>query len=354
MVCDGLGSGGAERQLALLASSLPDSWSVTVFALGGGRYADEIRARGVPLIVARRRGRLDPSPTAQLWQAIARQKPDVVHSWGWMTCWAAEIWCRANRVPHVSGVIRRGNPPHRRGFFMRAASSFGQLAIANSQAGLKAFGVAPDRGRVLYNGFSWDRLPAPSARRDHEAPVVVMAATMDERKDFDSYLQVARNLAVDRGIPLRFVILGGGRDLPRLQSVAADLVERGIVEFAGRVTEVLPWYQSADIGVLLTTAVHGEGISNSIMEYMASGLPVVCSDNGGNPELVVDGVTGFLVPVGDAAAVADAIARLLADKILAGRLGRAGRARLQEEFSVPRMASRAMEIYDECCRMCRP
>lgn len=348
MLCDSLGAGGAERQLALLSSSLPEPWQASVFSLGGGRYADEIRSLGVPLQLAQRRGRLDPTPTLQLWRAIAAAKPDVVHSWGWMTAWAAEPWCRAFGVPHVSGVIRRGNPPHRRGFLMRTAARFGRLAIANSAAGLDAFGVSRGRGRVLHNGFSWDRFPAGAAREEHEPPVVVMAATMDERKDFGLYLALARELCLARGLEARFLVIGGGRDAARLESGAADLVARGVVVFTGRVAEVLDLYRRADVGVLLTTSVHGEGISNSIMEYMASRLPVVCSDNGGNPELVVDGATGFLVPVGGLEQACDAVARLLGDRELARRMGEAGHARIRDEFSIARMAARAVEIYEEC------
>lgn len=351
MLCDSLGPGGAERQLALLASSLPSPWEASVFSMGGGRYADEIRALGVPLEVASRRVRFDPSPSFQLWRAIASGKPDIIHSWGWMTCWAAEPWCRAFGVPHVSGVIRRGNFPHRRGFIVRTASSFGKLAIANSQAGLDAFGVSPQRGRVLHNGFTWDRMPQPEPRLEHAAPLVVMAATMDERKDFELFLAVARELAVVRGLPARFLAIGGGRDATRLERAAADLVALGVVEFKGRVKEVLDIYRRADVGVLLTTSVHGEGISNSIMEYMASGLPVVCSDNGGNPELVVGGITGILVPVGGVVEACEAVSRLLTDRELAQRLGEAGRDRIREEFSVDRMASRAVAIYSECLGM---
>jgi glycosyltransferase involved in cell wall biosynthesis len=175
-----------------------------------------------------------------------------------------------------------------------------------------------------------------------------MAATMDERKDFDLFLAVAREVVVAHNIPARFLVIGGGRDATRLQHQAADLVASGVVEFAGRVNEILCICRRADVGVLLTTSVHGEGISNSIMEYMASGLPVVCSDNGGNPELVVDGATGFLVPVGGLDQTVDAIVRLLSDRSLARRLGDAGRARIREEFSVARMAARAVAIYDEC------
>jgi len=98
---------------------------------------------------------------------------------------------------------------------------------------------------------------------------------------------------------------------------------------------------------MLSTSIHGEGISNSIMEFMASGLPVVCTDQGGNRELVIDGVTGFLVPVADAGALTEKLIWLEGNREKALAMGRAGRNRIASEFSVEKMVARATEIYTE-------
>ena len=90
-----------------------------------------------------------------------------------------------------------------------------------------------------------------------------------------------------------------------------------------------------------------EGCSNAIMEYMSCALPVVCSAGGGNPELVLEGETGYVVPPGDPAALADALA-LLADRPeIARRMGDAGRRRILEDFSVSRLVRSIERVYWE-------
>jgi glycosyltransferase involved in cell wall biosynthesis len=88
-----------------------------------------------------------------------------------------------------------------------------------------------------------------------------------------------------------------------------------------------------------------EGMSNSIMEAMAAGVPVVASDIPPNRELVVDGQTGFLVKVGDSVGLAQFADRILADASLAERLGTASRERMRTEFSVELMVARHVELY---------
>jgi len=348
MVADSLGGGGAERQLTLLAMALAGGWDVTVFALGGGVFADRLAAAGIPLEVAPRRGRFDPRPLGRLWSCVGRTRPAVIHSWGWMSCLAVEPRCRAGGIPHVAGVIRRGSLPHRRSLPLRLASRLGTLTVANSRAGLEAFGVDPRRGRVLPNGFAPERLrQAEAGRRDRRGNVAVMAATMDARKDFAAVIAAARILDRKRPGLFRFACLGGGEDYGRLRADAADLVASGTLAMPGRVDEVLDRYGEASVGVMLSTAIHGEGLSNSIMEYMACGLPVVCTDQGGNRELVADGRTGFLVPVADPDAVAARLEWLADHPGEAAAMGEAGHRRIAEEFSVGTMLARAEAIYAE-------
>jgi glycosyltransferase involved in cell wall biosynthesis len=89
-----------------------------------------------------------------------------------------------------------------------------------------------------------------------------------------------------------------------------------------------------------------EGISNTILEAMASGLPVVATDVGGNAELVVDGQTGELVPSGDVQAMAASIAGLASDPARAAAMGAAGRLRVERHFSLPAMVDAYRQLYD--------
>lgn len=347
-IIDGLGPGGAERQMALLASHLPACWESLVVALEGGRYAEELRQAGIPLEICARRFALDVGPAWRLWGIVRRFRPHLIHSWGWMSACAAEAVCRLQRLPHVGGTIRRGTVSPRRRFATRVAARLGDRIIANSRAGLEAHGVPSSRGRVVYNGFDPTRLRAvPAARTSRDGPLLaVMAATVDDRKDFPSFLAAARllNAAGERGA-WRFEVLGDGPDLPSLRLAGADLVEAGVVRFVGRVPEVMAHYAEAGAGVMMST--HGEGFSNSVMEYMLCGLPVVCSEGGGSRELVRDGETGFLVPAGDAAALAERLRWLRAHPAEAAAMGEAGRALIHREHSVTRMVADMLAVYAE-------
>ena len=111
---------------------------------------------------------------------------------------------------------------------------------------------------------------------------------------------------------------------------------------AGSRNDVSELMRAFDIFALPSLA---EGISNTILEAMASGLPVVATDVGGNGELIEAGVTGLLVPKADPAALADTLARYVDDAALRAEHGRAGRLRVEQQFSLDRMVERYTRIY---------
>jgi glycosyltransferase involved in cell wall biosynthesis len=225
--------------------------------------------------------------------------------------------------------------------------------VANSRAGLEAWGVGPAKGRVVYNAFDparWELCEGGDERpRDAAHPfTVVMTGRMVAHKDFATVIAAAAELDAAEPGRWRFLLLGDGPERPRLVALAGDLAARGVVALVDPGLEVLPLVREADAGVLMSNeAQHTEGCSNAIMEYMACGLPVVCSSGGGNPELVRDGETGHLVPGGDAAALVARLRELAVDPALARRLGHAGRERLAREFTVERLVTDLERVYRE-------
>jgi glycosyltransferase involved in cell wall biosynthesis len=173
-----------------------------------------------------------------------------------------------------------------------------------------------------------------------------MAARMFPGKDWRLLLDAARVLARDDD-GWRFLAIGSGPERDTLMSQAADLVQQGVVDFPEGGLEALPLIAEADIGLLLTNpAVHAEGCSNSIMEYMACGLPVVCTDSGGNPEIVANGVSGLLVAPRDVNGLVSALRALGSDPVLALRMGREGRLRIETCFTIEEMVARYVTIYE--------
>jgi glycosyltransferase involved in cell wall biosynthesis len=361
LLADSLGNGGAERQLALLAVGLPTSWQRRVCALGGGPFESHLRARGVTFEVLTRRSRLDPVPAGVLWRILAESRPDVVHSWGWISTAVAGPLCRLMGVPLIDGTIRTGalalmsDHTWLRRFGMACATTI----VANTHAGLQAWGINQAKGRVVYNGFDWSRVspdPAPGgADGAHASPArgsggrftVVMTGRMVPAKDYRAVIQAARLLAQEDRT-WRFVLQGNGERRAELMAEAADLVDRGCVEFPEPRLEVLGQVRRAQVGVLMTDPAHAmEGCSNAVMEYMACGLPVVCSEGGGNRELVVHGTTGFLIPPSDAGQLAKKLAFLRDNETERLAMGEAGRRRIANAFSLEMMVARYVRIYED-------
>ena len=357
LVCDTLGNGGAQRQMALLASNLPDDYEVRVFSLDDGPYADVLRGFGLDLQVDRRRSRYDISAVSRLRKELIRWRPDVVHSWGWMSSAASIVPCKLRGIPLIDGTIRSGRPPERWTRTNRFLISHADAVIANSEAGAAAYGSLKPPVFVIHNGFDAGRVPetrgAPVEPRNAVVEAV-MAARMVPEKDFDTLIDAAE-LMRGEGRAIRFTLMGGGPQRERLSARCAGLADAGFVRIMDCGLEVMPVLATADMGVLLTDPRHhAEGLSNSIMEYMACGLPVVCTDSGGNREIVLDARTGLVVPPRDPVAVVSALRRLLDEPETARRFGEAGRERIRKEFSTRAMVEKTVAAYESVIRRGNP
>ncbi len=348
-----LANGGLERQLLLLAKNLTETWDVRLWTLEGGAFAEGFRQAGIPWRLRERRFRHDPTPALDLWRLVVSWRPDVLHAWHWMPAAAAVPVCRGLGIPLIDGSIRMGSVPNSRVWPRRCIMCGADLVVANSRAGLEAFRIESDKGRVIYNAFDDDRLDGACSADPYltgrSGPLTaVMAARMAPQKDFWSAIGAARRLRDSHPGSWRFLLVGDGEDRDALVDGARDLVSEGIVEFRNEGTEAINAIREAQVGILMTAAdVWAEGCSNSIMEYMACGLPVVCSDTGGSPELVRDGREGFVIPSYDDAALAGRLMELSADPQLRLKMGAAGRKRIEGEFTVDRMVAKYQHIYDE-------
>jgi len=252
--------------------------------------------------------------------------------------------------PLVDDTIQQANVIPKHGRIMRWATKFGDMCIANSQAGLNAFGISPSRGRVVYNSFDPDRLPlcTPLGLKKREHFTVIMVARMSPVKDYASFFAAAEQLANDEPAGWKFVAVGSGPDHDRLKTSSESLVRNGILYFSEPTLEVLPYVRQSDVGVLMTKpGLHAEGCSNAIMEYMACGLPVICSDSGGNRELVIDGVTGFIIAPEDVNGLVGRLRWLKNHPEEAQSMGEAGRQRIMNSFSVKRLVDDTLGVYNE-------
>ena len=273
-----------------------------------------------------------------------------MHSFGWLSSAAAVPMCKLLRIPFVDGSIRVGWVPKKHVFRARLTLAMADYVIANSFAGLNAWRIPEKKGRVIYNGIETGRFRfTKNQNRKGDYFTVLMTGRMSDVKDFDSFVNSARLvLSKDSGKGWRFLALGDGTIRSTLMNNSADLVQKGLLIFVNPGLEVSSFLREADVGVLMTNPnLLEEGCSNSILEYMASGLPVICSDSGGNRELVEDGKTGFIIPPLNAHVLAEKLIWLKENPSIATRMGKAGRKRVFQDFTVERMIKRTVRTYEE-------
>ena len=173
--------------------------------------------------------------------------------------------------------------------------------------------------------------------------VVGTIGALVDHKGHEVLLRAAQRVARRRS-DVRFVIVGEGERRPVLIKLRDEMGLRGVVEFAGYVPEAAECLPAFQVFALSSKM---EGLPNVILEAFGAGVPVAATAASGTPQLVRDGETGLLVPVGDDAALAEAILRLLNDPALAQRVAAAARERVETEFTLERMANRYLGVYEE-------
>lgn len=346
---------GAEKQLSLLAPGLArKGFEVHVCALTrGGPFEQTLRAAGVPVTVLGKRGKLDPRAYWQLKRLIAAQRPDVVQT----MLFAANAYGRAAalaaRVPRIFGSERCVDPwkQWHQLAIDRYLARRSEAIVVNSQ-GVADFyagkGIASNRFRVIPNGIG----PMPPSDCTREQLLAELGLPADTRligavnrlwpqKRVKDIIWAADLLKVVRD-DVHLLVIGDGPHKTRLLRYREQVRITDRVHFLGArddVPRMLPHFDC------LWLASAYEGQSNAIMEAMACGVPVVASDIPGNRDLVIHGETGYLVPLGDRAGIARHTNRLLDDAALARRLGEAGRARIEREFSVDKMVEAFAALY---------
>jgi glycosyltransferase involved in cell wall biosynthesis len=173
---------------------------------------------------------------------------------------------------------------------------------------------------------------------------VVMVARLDPEKDVPAFIYAAE-LVLKQHPDASFVIAGDGVERPALEAMVKRHGLTGKMVFLGDITEVPALLRECAIGVL--TPSRNEGLSNTILEYMAAALPVVATDCGGNKELVTEGEGGFVAPVGDAEQLAHALVDLLRKPERRHAMGLFNRQRAEREFCRVKVGDAFSALYDE-------
>ena len=337
-----LASGGGEHGFRCEAAVLAEEGAV-------GR---SLRASGVVCHRLGKRPGLDWRVVWRLAGLVRRRAIDLLHAHNEGAGLYAGLAGRLVRRPVVTtrhGLSFGGSRYNR--WLRRAAGLLSSRTVCVGRSVLELAReqdrLPPSRLRLIYNGVDTARFrPDPQARRRvrrelglGDEPVLISVGRLAPEKDQGLLLLAA---AVLEGVTL--LVVGEGPLRPRLERLAAELGVGERVRFLGERDDVEHLLAAAEVFVLSSRS---EGVPKAVLEAMAAGLPVVATAVGGVPEVVVPGGTGLLVPGGRGEELVRAVAELLAHPARARAMGRAGRRRVEERFSLEAMLAAYAALYRE-------
>ena len=355
----GLTVGGTEGQLLELASRLDGRrFNVLVCGLKGeGLVARAMRERGIRVEVLNGRGTWDLRVLSRLFRLIRRERPEVLHAFLGLANLAASLVGRLLGVPVIIWSYRDVEVWKSKAHWLveRTAVRWADAVTCCSDA-VRQFVLAHMNGQAskfltIHNGvdlesFRRSRVAGRAELKLREGGFVIgTVSRLDEpKKGLTVMLRALADLAGRDGIPpWQWLLVGDGPARDRLRSLASELGLSGQVVFAGMRHDVASVLPMMDIFVCPSLY---EGFGIAIVEAMAAGRPVVASAVGGIPEIVVHEDTGLLVPPGDAAALAGALATLLNHPEQARAMGARGLARAREKFSIDTAVQQHQQLYE--------
>jgi glycosyltransferase involved in cell wall biosynthesis len=351
-----LSPGGTERLVIEIVRALAQRIESVVCCLDEpGAWAAELTAMGVPVIALGRTPGFHPSLAVRLAHVIKEHDIDVVHCHHYSP-YVYGLLASVMR-PHVKlvftehGRLSDAAPSRKRRLVNPLLSRWpGKVCAvsADLRNHMVAEGFPSRRVGVTYNGIDPGQRPNPGQRESaraalglpNDAFIVGTVGRLDPVKNLPSLLQTHAFLVTSHP-QVRTVIVGEGSERQALERQAADLGITRSITFAGYRADVR--FLMAAFDVYLNCSTY-EGVSLTILEAMASALPVIATRVGGNPEVVIDQETGLLVRE-QPRLLADAIGSLIHDERRRHAMGDAGRFRVKRHFSLARMVEEYADVY---------
>jgi glycosyltransferase involved in cell wall biosynthesis len=362
---DSFDEGGSERQALDQVRRLHESGKYQIFLA-------TLKAEGVlrPQIEKLNLGDIPcyplksfygPNALVQLWKFVRylrRTKIDLLHThdfytniFGMTAGFLAGVKVRIASRRETSGMRTAAQIQ-----LQKAAYALSHQIVANSESVRKKLneeGIGSERVTVIHSGLDLRRVVPPANVSREETLrrlgvdgathfVTIVANMRHDVKDYPMFLRAAAR--VDKAVPnTAFLLAGEGPLQPRLQAMAAQLGISNKTFFLGRCENIAELLNVSDVCVLSSKA---EGFSNSILEYMAAGRPVVATDVGGAREAIVENETGFIVPSGNDESMADRVVSLLRDPEKAHAMGERGRQVVEANFSSQALLRNTEALYE--------
>jgi glycosyltransferase involved in cell wall biosynthesis len=292
----------------------------------------------------------DPWLFYLFYNICKNSKPDIIHVWGNMPAFYAIPAKVFLGIPMINSQISDA-PRLKKGelIYSKLNFLFSNLIISNSKAGLEAYKAPKFKSKVIYNGFDFNRLnnltEPLTVKREfniNTKTIIGMVASFSTKKDYLTYIKSANVILKDND-DITFLCVGDNvddSDTNYLDLISTENKEK--IKFLGKQNNVESIMNICDIGILTTFT---EGISNSLMEFMALAKPIIVSEGGGTKELVLDNETGFIIRTKSECDLIEKIEFLLKNKEISIQFGKNGKKRILDEFNIDKMISEFIVEY---------
>ena len=296
----------------------------------------------------------------RLRSLIQEEKPDVVHSFLWTADLVTSLaLTKLPKVAYVSYILdarpwmqsKRWKHRFRRWFTRRSFRKTNARFVAVSQAAKNHFcqylPYESDRATLAYNGIKAEEFGTPTRTKVGEETVFGIVGRLVAEKGH-AYLLRAAAVLKKRGLAFRVKIAGQGELREELEALARELGIEGEVEFLGAVDDVRSFYQELDVFVV--PSINSEGLPTTILEAMATRLPVIATDIGGAAEAIDSGKNGLVIKSHDSERLAEVMIQFASDRARLQAFGDAARQTVEERFTLQQMANSVLEQYQTALR----
>lgn len=350
-IVQSLECGGLEKMVISLAERLNKKSScASICCLDKtGELAQEAEYKNIKVIAVRKKPGIDLPLVIKLAGIFRREKINVVHTHNLGPLFYGTLAARLSRVPVV--INTRHGREAKVSLKLLWAMNDNIVAISHDARRrlLKFNRINEERIKVIYNGIDIKKFSEINSAQnkkifnfDSSALVIGTIARLAPEKDqftlIDAFSEVSQKLD-----NTRLIIVGDGTLRKELESYCRKRNLANKILFLGFRQDIPKILSIFDVFVLSSIT---EGISLTLLEAMAASRPIVATNVGGNPEIIDNGVTGFLVPPKSPDRMAEAIIKILSDKELAGKMKLAGYKRVKEKFSLDRMTEAYNNLYN--------
>ena len=354
-VIDGLRSGGKERRFISLLKKIGvlKDFQCEVVLFNKNIHYTEIFDLDVKTSFINRKHSFDISSFNQFNNKVKAFNPNIIHAWDTLSTLYAILPAKLLNIKLITSKITDAPLKYKKfskyGIASELCFKYSDLILSNSNAGIQSYKVPLNKSKVIHNGFDQDRkkiiinkISKIKSFNIKENFLVGMIANFNKNKDYNTFINAAVLIKKEYQ-DIGFIAVGDGP----LRKTFDNLNNNGIY-FLGRRSDIEEIIQCCDIGVLLTNKNnHGEGISNSIMEFMAFGKPVIASDNGGNSELITNKYSGYIIKKNSSKLLMENILLLKENNKILKTIGENAALRIKNKFNINIMLNSFIEIYKD-------